>query len=71
MIPLRFELVRQFAQPRRYAVRFNVLERLAVHPRCALIESAALIGNPQYVLAIHLVIQRIEAISGRSLRFGV
>ena len=46
-------------------------ERLAVNACRPLIQETAPVGDPQNVLAIDLVVQRVEAKFGRSLRFGV
>jgi hypothetical protein len=65
------EVVRQFVQPSVQAVRLDVLERLAVDPRCAAVATTARVGPLQNVAAVHLVVQRVESIGGRLLRFGV
>src|SRR5262245_62158431 len=63
--------VRQFAQPLLHAVALDVLERLAVDARRAAVEEAAPVGDPQHIVAVHLVVQRVEAVRGRALRFGM
>jgi hypothetical protein len=65
------QLLRQFVQPSHLAVRLDVLERLAVDSCRSAIGFAAFVGESQNVLAVHLVIQRIEAKVGRFLRFIV
>ena len=70
-IRLPAEFFRHFTQPLLDAVRFDVLERLAVHAGGAVVGTTALVGVPQHVESIHLVIQRVEAVRGRPLRFGM
>jgi site-specific DNA recombinase len=65
------EVLRQFVQPPVQAVGFDVLERLAVDPRRAAVGAAADVGPFQDVATVHLVVQRVEPIVGRLLRFGV
>ena len=65
------QLLRQFAQPPLQPIRLDVLERLPVHARRSLIGLAAVVGEGQHVLAVHLVVQRVEPVARRSLRFGV
>ena len=62
---------RQFVQPPVAAVRLDVLEGLAVHPRRAVVGTAAQVGELQDVSSVHLVVQPVEPIPGRSLRFGM
>jgi hypothetical protein len=62
---------RQFVQPAVQPVRLDVLERPAVDPRRAVIGTTADVGPLQYVATVHLVVQRVEPIAGRSLRFGM
>jgi hypothetical protein len=62
---------RQFVQPPFAAVRLDVLEGLAVDSRCAVVGAAAQVGELQDVSSIHLVVQSVEPITGRSLRFGM
>ena len=62
---------RQFVEPAVAPVRLDVLEGLAVHPRGAVVGAAALVGELQDVPSIHLVVQRVEPITRRSLRFGM
>ena len=71
LIRLLPELFRQFVQPLVRTVRLDVREALAVDPRCAAVGTAAHVGEPQNVAAVHLVVQGIEPIVGRVLRFGV
>jgi hypothetical protein len=71
LIGSAFQLLRQFVQPTLYTVRLDVLERLIVHSCCSAIGFAARVGECQNVLAVHLVVQGMEANAGRSLRFVV
>ena len=70
-IRLRPERLCQFAQPSLHTVGLDVRELLPVHPRCAIVGFAAEVGVSQDVLAVHLVVQRVESIARRRLRFGV
>jgi hypothetical protein len=65
------EVIRQFVQPPVHAVGLDVLERLAVESRRATVGTAAGVGPRQHVSSVQLVVQRIEPIVGRLLRFGV
>jgi hypothetical protein len=65
------QLLRQFVQPLRHSVPFDVLKRLAIYAGCSAIGFAAFVGENQNVLSVHLVVQSIEAKVGRSLRFVV
>jgi hypothetical protein len=67
----RSEFFRQRVQPTVLAVRLDVRERLAIDPRRAAVEPAARQGPRQNVTTEHLVVQRVEPIGGRALRFGV
>jgi hypothetical protein len=67
----RSQVSRQFVQPAIPPVRLDVLERLAVDPRCAAVGTAAVVGPLQHVSSMHLVVQHVEPIAGRPLRFGV
>src|SRR3954469_7055142 len=62
---------RQFVQPAVAAVRLNVLEGLAVDSRCTVVGPAAQVGEFQDVSSVHLVVQPVEPITGRFLRFGM
>ena len=62
---------RQFVEPSVSPVRLDVLEGLAVHPRGAVVGATAQVGEFQDVPAIHLVVQPVEPIPRRSLRFGM
>ena len=62
---------RQFVQPPIQPVRLDVLEPLAIDPRCAVVGTTTRAGPFQHVLAVHLVVQRVEAVVGRPLRFGM
>ena len=62
---------RQFVEPSVPPVRLDVLEGLAVHPRGAVVGATAQVGELQDVPAIHLVVQPVEPILRRSLRFGM
>ena len=65
------ERKRQFAEPPLHAVRLDIREVLTVHARCALVGAALGPGMGQDVLAADLVVQRVEAVAGFSLRFRV
>ena len=41
-----------------------------VHPRCALVGLAPIVGVPQHVLAIQLVVQKVEPVAGAALAFA-
>jgi hypothetical protein len=71
LVRLPSQVIRQFVHPLRDAIRLDVRERLAVDPRRATVGSAAVEGKAQNVATVHLVVNRIEAIAGRSLRFGM
>ena len=66
-----FQLLRQFVQPSLHSVLLDVSELLEVYTRRSIIGFAAVIGVCQDILPVHLVVQRVEAIVGRSLRFCV
>ncbi len=70
-VRLRFQVRRQFVQPPVPPVPLDVLERLVVDPRRAAVGTTAGVGLLQHVLAVHLVVQGVEAVGGRSLRFGM
>jgi hypothetical protein len=63
--------LRQFVQPALLSIRLDILEPLVVDPRRAAVGLAAEIGMSQNVLPIHLVVQSVEAKTGRFLRFCV
>jgi len=65
------ERKRQFAEPPLHPIRVDVRKILTVHARCALVGAALGPGMRQDVLAADLVVQRVEAIAGFSLRFRV
>jgi hypothetical protein len=71
LVRLHSQVVRQFVQPLLNAVFFDVRELLAVDPRRTTVGTAAVEGEAQDVATVQLVVQRIEAIAGRSLRFGM
>ena len=70
-VRLPFQGLRQFTQPPLDAERLDVREILAVHARCPAVAASQPVSKIQNVAAIHLVVQRVEAIVGRSLRFGM
>src|SRR5262245_54870332 len=70
-IRLLSEFLRHFTQPLLHTVRFDVRERLAVHARRAVVDATTPIGVLQHIRAIHLVVQQVEAVHGRALRFGM
>ena len=65
------EFLRQFVQPPVSAVRLDVRKALAVDSRCPAIIAAADEGPLQDVSAIQFVVQRVEPVVRRVLRFGV
>ena len=65
------EFLDHFVEPPVQAIRLDVLETLAIDPRRAVVVTATDVGELQDVATIHLVVQRIEPIARRSLRFGV
>jgi site-specific DNA recombinase len=65
------QLVRQFVQPPIDAIRLDVRERLTIDPRRATVGSAAVEGKAQDVATVHLVVQQVESVARRSLRFGM
>src|SRR3954463_10518207 len=69
--PPRGRPVCHLVQPPVQAVRLDVLERLVIDPRCAAVGTAADVGPSQHVATVHLVVQHVEPIVGRSLRFGM
>jgi hypothetical protein len=60
---------RQFSQPPLHPVCLDVRKILAVDARRALVRAALGIGVCQNVVAADLVVQGVEAIAGRGLRF--
>jgi hypothetical protein len=62
---------RQFAQPLLFAVRLDVVKRHPIDARGSAVGTAQPVGERQDVRSIHLVVQHVKAIVGRSLRFGV
>ena len=70
-ITLLPEFCHQFVQPLPLAVLLDVLERLAVDARFAVVGTTAEVGIDQHVAAEHFVVQRVEAELGVSLRFGM
>ena len=71
MISLFPEFFRQFAQPAFASVRLDVHEILPVHSWRAVVSTTAGVGKGQHVRAVHLVVQQVETIVGRPLRFRV
>src|SRR4051794_9704147 len=62
---------RQFVQPPLAAIRLDVPESLAVDTRRTVVGTAAQVGELQDVSSVHLVVQPVEPITGRFLRFGM
>ena len=62
---------RQFVQPTVAAVRLDVLEGLSIHSRRTVVGTTKQVGELQDVSSVHLVVQPIEPITGRFLRFGM
>src|SRR6185312_3702345 len=65
------EFQRQFPKPSLHAICFDVLEPYSIHTGGPCIGFAASIGMGQYIISVQLVIQRIEAITRFTLRFGM
>ena len=65
------EFFRQFVQPPIFSVRLDVRETLAVDPLCAVVDTTADEGPLQDVSPIQLVVQSVEPVVRRVLRFGV
>src|SRR5262249_10646079 len=65
------EFFRQFTQPLHGPVGFDVVERLAIHARRSVVGPTVVVGVPEHVQSIHLVIQGVEAVIGCPLRFGM
>jgi hypothetical protein len=53
------------------AVLLDLLERHTVHARHSLVGQAAEEGVLEHIFAIDLVVEGVESVAGRSLRFGV
>jgi hypothetical protein len=70
-IPSRPQFFRQFVQPPLHPVLLDVLERLAIDARRSVVLLTDAVGVSEHVRPIHLVVQRVEPIAGRSLRFGM
>ena len=70
-IPFRPKFFRQFVQPPFLSVLLDVLERLSIDACCSTIGLAKTVGVIDHIGSIHLVVQRIKAVVGRSLRFGM
>ena len=62
---------RQFVEPSVAPLRLDVLEGLAIDPRRAVVGAAAQGGEFQDVPSVPLVVQPVEPIPRRSLRFGM
>src|SRR5215470_9436318 len=71
LIGSTLQLLRQFVEPALQPILFDVVERLVVYSWCSAIGFAAFVGELQHIGPIHLVVQRIEAKTRRSLRFVV
>ena len=52
-----------------FSIRRDVRKVLLVHSRCALVGLAPIVGVLQPVLAIQLVVQKVEPMARRTLRF--
>ena len=70
-VGLRPQPVCQFPKPAALPVLRDVLEPLAVYPRCTLVGLATSISKFQHVSPVHLVVQQIEPKLGFILRFGM
>jgi hypothetical protein len=62
------QLLGQFAKPLLHPIRLDIRERLPVHARRAVVETATLVGMRQDVVPVHLVVQLVEPIAGRRFR---
>jgi site-specific DNA recombinase len=71
LVRLGPEFFRQFFQPLRLAVLLDVRKRLVVYARLAAIVATSAESHPEHIFAVHLVVQRVEAELGFSLRFGM
>jgi hypothetical protein len=71
LVRLLPEFFRQFFHPLHFAIDLDIVECLSVHARRAIVGEAAPVRGPEHVLAIDLVIERVEAEFGVSLRFGM
>jgi hypothetical protein len=71
LIPPAFQLLRQFIEPPVQPVLLDVLETLVIHTRRSFVGFAAVVGVNQNVSSIHFVVQGVEPIVRRSLRFGM
>ena len=65
------ERKRQFTEPPLHPVRFDIYEVLSIYTRRALVGAALGVGVSQDVLAVNLVVQGVEAVTGFCLRFRV
>ena len=65
------QFLRQFVQPLFFAVRLDHREGYPVDAFHATVDTAAMVGVGQDVLAINLVVEGVEPVARRSLRFGV
>ena len=70
-VPVGFDIrgLATFGCPILASIRFDVVERLAVHSSGAAIGFASGVGEAQNVRAVHLVVQKIEPELGFCLRF--
>jgi hypothetical protein len=71
LILFRSQFLRQFAQPSFHAGVNDLLERLPIDARPAVVRAALPKRHVQYVLAIDLVVQSVEAEGWGFLRFRV
>jgi hypothetical protein len=65
------EFFRRFVQPSLQPSGLDVLERLTIHTCGPAVNTAAAVGVCQDILSVQLVTEAIEAVVGRSLRFGM
>src|SRR5262249_12180740 len=70
-IRLLLEFLRQFTQPLLLAILLDVVERHPVHAWSAAVFPTTRQRMFENVETIHLVVQRVEAIRGCVLRFGL
>src|SRR6516162_2098202 len=70
-VALLFEFFREYTQPSTDARRLDLCEGFAVHARFAAVGTTAFVGVAQHIPTIDLVVQRVEPIVRRLLRFGL
>src|SRR5262249_14274226 len=71
LIRLVAYLLSDAGQPLPQSCRLNPFERLSIYSRRALVDSRPFVGVDQYVLAIDLVVEHVEAVSRLVLRLAI